>query len=146
MVFAPDAMARESVAAGATRWSAATGCEVALGEEGVPVTALRHIYVLEDGRLRSLCGRSTWDEARTGVVGIEIALEDPACSGEYAATHELGHALARVQGHAYDGVMADGHSPLKGERITVQSLAFVCQGLRCVAHVPEDDLGDVPHP
>lgn len=148
VAFSPDEAARPSFELAAARWSVAMGCEVTAGE-GVPVTATPLLFVVYDaddrptlftesapGR-KPLCGISIWDATLSHVEAIHIALEDSACTGEDAATHELGHALSTLRRHAVDGVMATGRTPEWSPLITEQSLALACAGTPCTAFVPE---------
>lgn len=150
VVFSPDEAARHDVEAAALRWSLAMNCEVVVEPGGVPVTATPLLFVEYDeaghattyaenvtGDLRALCGLSTWNEARTAVERIEIALEDVACSGEYAAAHELWHALVGERGHAASGVGAAADNPAKSEFIDEPSLMAVCTRRPCGGFEPE---------
>ncbi len=125
------------------------GCDVHVAPGGVPVTASRLLFVTYDaagnpttyeanapGR-KPLCGLSTWNEARTDVEAIRIALDDRACTGEYAAAHEMGHALVRARGHTLTGVLAGGHDVGKSDRIDDASLTAVCSMRPCGAFEPE---------
>lgn len=150
MAFRPDAAARPVFARAAARWSAATGCELREGEGGIPLSATPLLFVEydendfptlfpdnPDGTRRPLCGISIWNEALTRVASIHIALDDAACTGEDAATHEMGHALSGLRRHAADGVMAPGRSPEWSPFITEQSLALACAGTPCADPEPE---------
>jgi hypothetical protein len=149
VAFSPDEAARPSFELAAARWSVAMGCEVLEGEGGVPIVATPLLYVVYDaddrptlftesapGR-RPLCGISIWDATLSHVERIHIALEDSACTGEDAATHELGHALSKLRRHAHDGVMAPGRTPEWSPLITEQSLALACAGTPCTSFEPE---------
>jgi hypothetical protein len=149
VAFSPDEAARLAVKAIAARWSAAMGCDVHVAPDGIPVVATPRLFVTYDdegnpttyasnapGR-RQICGLSTWNAARTDVEQIRIALENGACSAEYAAAHEMGHALVRARGHTLTGVLAGGSSPGKSDRIDEASLAAVCSMRVCGAFAPE---------
>ncbi len=126
------------------------GCRIEASDAGVPVAASNLLFVeyADDGtptlyptnttgKLKPLCGISVWDASRSRVERIHIALHDTACTGEDAATHELGHALSALRRHAADGVMARGKTPEWSPVITEQSLALACAGTPCTAFVPE---------
>lgn len=147
VAFSPDEAARPDVEAAARRWSRAMGCPVAVGA-GIPVTATPLLFVVYDaegypttfgewapGR-RAICGLSMWNAERTDVERIEIALEG-ACGSEYAAAHELGHALVRRRGHTRTGVLAAGGSHGKSELIDEASLSAVCAARPCSGFEPE---------
>lgn len=151
VAFSPDEAARPAVEMAAARWSVATGCDVKAAPGGVPVTATLLLFVEYDadgnptlfdsnpsGTRKALCGISIWDETLTRVEAIHIALDDVACTGEDAATHELGHALAGLRRHAFDGVMAQGKTEAWSPLITEQSLALACAGTPCSVFEPED--------
>lgn len=144
--FAPDEGAMPAVAAAAVRWSAATGCDVRVAPDGVPVISAPRWYGIDgvDEPItepvigsRSLCGRSIWDDARTGVVVIYLSLEEPTCTAEYGALHEMGHALTGRQGHARDGALAGGGQPGASDVITLGTLEAVCTGIPCEHMTPE---------
>lgn len=149
MAFEPTEMARPAVEPAAARWSAAMGCDVTAGPGGIPVVASSRLYVEYDadgnsttfdtyapGR-KPICGLASWNAERTAVVSIRIALNDPACSGEYAAAHEMGHAIVGVQGHTLTGVLAAGNAPGKSTLIDEASLEAACSALPCQAFEPE---------
>jgi hypothetical protein len=147
VAFAPEPGAEQVVTRATERWSAATGCSVHSDPSGIPVVPSAQLFTSADGSvtaesnpdgsLKSLCGRTMWNADRTEVLVIRIAVRDSWCEPEYVAVHELGHALARVQGHALAGVMAPGQTPEASSIITPESLEFVCTGLPCVVMRPE---------
>lgn len=150
VAFGPDAGSRPGFELAAARWSVAMGCEVREGEGGIPITS-SHLLFVEydadgyptlfpdnpDGSRRALCGISIWNDARSGVESIHVALADTACTPEEAVGHELGHALSKLTRHAADGLMAPGRTPEWSPLITEQSLALACAGTPCTAFAPE---------
>jgi hypothetical protein len=134
VVFSPGPELEAETRSAASRWSAATGCDIHLGDGGLPIHAEPYVY---DPSARRVCGLSTWDDSRVSVQTIAVAMVDLSCLPPYTVLHEMGHALAGIQGHALAGVMAPGSSKAKSTRIDTASLDFVCGGLRCAERAPE---------
>jgi hypothetical protein len=117
----------------ASRWSAATGCDIRVEAGGIPLRAEDRVF--DQGK--RVCGLSTWDEARTGVQAIEVAMVDLSCLPPYTVLHEMGHAIANIQAHTLSGVMAAASSKAKSTRIDAASLQLVCLGIACTRFQPE---------
>jgi hypothetical protein len=138
-VLTPDAELLEETTRVAARWSAATGCDVRVGEGGAPVRLVPEI--IDNG------------EAVPGFTlpleggGFEIIVSplrfDPrAAPNDGVLAHELGHVLHPRDGHveAQPGFVAC--TPLMcgngGQGLITQAdLEYVCAGYDCAAFVPE---------
>lgn len=146
-VFSPAPELHDAAVTAAARWSAATGCDVRVGEGGLPIVAWPILFVeytpdgqtlLADhnvgGTMRSICGLADWDAADTEIERLHVAL---ACDEEDAVTHEMGHALARLKRHSLTGVMASGENEDRTHVIDAGSLELVCYSFPCASFVPE---------
>lgn len=118
----------------AARWSTASGCDIHVAGGGIPVRAQDYVFNEEGKRA---CGIATWNDERTAVLEIAVAVVDAACLPPYTVLHEMGHALAGIQGHTLSGVMADAASKAKSTRIDSASLQLACVGLHCSRFEPE---------
>ncbi len=148
VAFSPDEALRHVAEMAAARWSLATGCDVVVADDGVPMKGWQPALFVEytdDGRallasinhggtMRSICGLSSWNDDEPGVRFIDVSM---GCDVEYAVTHEMGHALAGVKGHAASGVLAEGDDPDRSPLIDEASLGGVCHTLPCRAPNPE---------
>jgi hypothetical protein len=130
MAFHPDPELQGAVAQAGARWSVATGCDVRAEEGGVPVYAYAHLYSTSEPD-REICGSATWSEDGAEVIRLDVSL---ACNDvEDTVTHEVGHALARLKGHSFTGVMASGMNEDRTGVIDASSLELVCYLFDCVA-------------
>jgi hypothetical protein len=147
VVVTPDGALLAETERAAERWSEATGCDVRVGEGGVPIVAWPRLFVeyTADGRalladinhggtMKPLCGLSSWTEDESAVRIIDVSL---ACDVGDAVTHELGHALAGLKRHSFTGMMAAGDNPARSRVIDAASLELVCYQLPCAAPSPE---------
>lgn len=124
VVLSPEAGLVASVEAGAARWSRATGCDVHVGEGGVPVVFATPI-LRPDG---------TEAPAATSEARDLVQVDPRHARRDEAVEHELGHVLGA--GHvASHGVMSGD----KGRTRTIDaaSLEAVCAVLPCLAFMPE---------
>lgn len=134
MAFDPVPELLQDTVSAAARWSVATGCDVRVESGGIPIRAEGY---LQDETGDAACGLATWDDARTGVQTISIAMVDIRCLPPYTVLHEMGHALADIQAHSLSGVMAAAASKGKSTRINAASLELVCRGMHCAHFEPE---------
>jgi len=148
MAFAPPPELLDATEAAAARWSAATGCDISVSDDGIPMKSWPHLFgeltadgkhnllsaINHGGTMRSLCGLSTWEEDAPTVRIIDIALD---CDVPDAVAHEMGHALAQLKRHSLTGVMADGKATARTHAIDSASLELVCYSLPCRAFEPE---------
>lgn len=142
-VLTPDADLLEETTAAADRWSKATGCDVRVGEGGMPVHL---VDVVIDGEGNPLPAHIVGGFHRGENAIYVTPLRDAG-----TVTHEIGHALVpRVDTAVYP----DGHhdpEAVEGPcdalmcpggglgHIKAQDLAMVCTGFACTAFAPESD-------
>jgi hypothetical protein len=110
----------------AARWAAATGCDVRVGEGGVPVFTVDALHTSE-GKIAA--GHASHDEAGA-CSSIEVWLY---YSDAATVPHEIGHCLGAA-GHSPSGLMTSGAGP---NQIDAASLALVCASAPCLAFNPE---------
>jgi hypothetical protein len=134
VVLSPEPDLEAETGSAARRWSVATGCDIHIGEGGLPIRSEAYVY---DPDATRMCGLATWDDARVAVQHVEVAMVDVACLPAYTVLHELCHALSGIQGHTLSGVCASGTSKDKSTRIDEPSLQLVCYGLHCSRFAPE---------
>lgn len=132
MVFSPVPELLEATELAAARWSAATGCDVRVGEGGVPVV---YVDPVADG-LVGIGGNG--ENASGGVYRYE---ETGACaqigqviehSTAQTVAHEIGHCIGQP-GHTEDGLM----SPFAKGALNAASLERVCDVFPCAWFNPE---------
>lgn len=134
LVFTPDEELLEATEEAAERWSLATGCDVTVGDGGIPVYLVTEVY--EDDH--PVCGQtmiySLHGETAIGYVEISASMP-PGCTDTTAVVlHEMGHALGPSRGHTDDGLMSwDG-----GNFIDETGLVSVCSDLECQDFNPEE--------
>lgn len=130
-VFSPDSSAHDITQTAAERWSAATGLNVCIGEQGIPVSWVDEILT-SDGRQ----ARGATKIVDCQAVSVRIASYAQLPSA--IATHEVGHVLSgkcnNEEGHSESGVM---HSPVVYDVIDQTSLGLVCSTANCLQFSPE---------
>jgi len=127
MTFDPAPALLEATEAAATRWSAATGCDVRVEAGGVPV---RFASAEERGGHQAAAVRNRV----TGEWSVGVAPSLLRWTAETLLTHELGHVLGCL-GHTTDGLMAETttlYAP-----IDASALDCVCSSLACALFAPE---------
>lgn len=130
-VFSPEAGLEAATQAAAERWSAATGCDVHLGEGGWWVLWAGEITIV-DAPAGTVGLGATYPDDRATWIARDQSLGDLT----FTVTHEMGHALRAERGHADSGLMAAAAKP--GALIDDASLSFVCATLPCEAFNPEE--------
>ena len=133
-VFSPSPEAYEYVARAAERWARATGCDVRVGEGGIPVVMVDEILDLDGNRAAGVSNVEACN-----VASIEIARY--ASRPSRVALHEMGHALSQPcnvydgTGHADTGIMTPDSA---ADVIDAASLSLICEGgLDCRTFNPE---------
>lgn len=121
----------ETVAA-AARWSQATGCDIHVGEGGVPIWLMPEIPY-EDRFVPGLTGY--YEDGR---LWIAVTPERQAV----VIPHEIGHVLHPHVGHVEDELPLEARQSLMSSgggagHITAADLEDVCSELACTAFVPE---------
>lgn len=125
-VFSPTDEVRAYVEPAAGRWSAATGCDIRVGEGGSPVSLVPFLPRLDSPE--SSNGRTERD---TREIWLSVTSPHPFAT----VAHEMGHALTNnAGGHSEGGLMA---FPIWSGAIDETSLALVCGVVRCPAFAPE---------
>lgn len=135
LVFSPSETFTLSTMAAAERWTRAAGLDVQVGEGGVSVEAQPRVFQPSSGE--EICAHTYRHEGR---IVIATAPSVACPSAAFLVTHEMGHILARRNGHADDGVMLDGHlrAPTQADYgITAASLELVCELAHCGSFSPE---------
>jgi hypothetical protein len=126
VVLSPGPVLVDATAAAAERWSEATGCDITLGEGGVPVTLALDV-LRPDGSQAP--GMVPADRSR-----IDINQRTGEAQRYRTIAHELGHLLG-ADHVASNGLMSD--QPGHVDAIDGESLAAVCAVLPCPAFRPE---------
>jgi len=133
-VFSPDPDLVSAVAVAAERWSAATGCEIALASDGVPVSLLDAIPTLAaefaNGYTTLLV---TEDGDFAGCSHIYVART--AQNVARTVLHEMAHCLGAMT-HSDSGLMAE--RPVGDPPIDAIALELVCVNLTCPERHPEN--------
>jgi hypothetical protein len=125
VVLSPGPVLVDATAAAAARWSAATGCDISLGEGGVPV-GLALSIPRPDGS--EAPGMTPADRSR-----IDINQRAGEPQRWRTVAHELGHVLG-VDEHVGAGIMGDVG---RLDVIDVAALASVCAHVPCSVMAPE---------
>lgn len=130
MVFSPVPELLDATVAQAARWSVATGCDIRVGEGGVPVVIAEQILAPDGTRRRGVAREES---------GVLVRIEIERATAIFSNTldtilgHEIGHVLGA---HAHAGcLMASpvvNHAP-----ICAADLEAVCASLACSAFNPE---------
>ncbi len=136
LVLTPDARLAAVTASWATQWSEATGCEVTVGEGGVPVLD-RDEALGSDGL--PTCGATERVQTPEGehlrTVAITIAKYPPARCAPWGAVlgHEIGHALGGTSEHADDpdSLLAEQTKTGKVHTCDAEAVAVVCAAIDC---------------
>ena len=134
LTFSVDPELAAPFAAAAERWSAATGCDVHLGDGGIPVR-----IVARDSADLFNAQANRYEPGVTVIdgAGIRISLApDWQTRAHLAPIHEMGHALSKRTGHCDDPAAVMYWNPKQGA-ITASDLVYVCALLPCQAFVPE---------
>lgn len=132
VVFSPEADIADLVESAAEQWSEATGCDVHLGQGGIPVRFVERI-TNEAGQPQ--CGVTHRLRADTGEIlgasDIEISTNraDRCHLTARDVLHETGHGLAPRRGHTSEGLMAA--VPNGVDYVDDVSRAFICGELGC---------------
>lgn len=130
MVFSPVPELLEATELATARWSAATGCDVRVGEGGVPVV---FVDPIADGLVGENGETAAGGVYRYELTGVCAQIGQVA---EYmtpqTVAHEMGHCIGQP-GHTEDGLM----SPYAKGQLNAASLQRVCDVFPCAAFVPE---------
>jgi hypothetical protein len=126
VAFSPDEALRLDVELAALRWGAATGCDVFVGDGGIPVLVVASVE-RPDGTQAP--GKTS--EARDR---IEVNVRSRPSQRTSTVLHEMGHALG--------GDHVGSRGVLSGEKgrvdvIDAPALESVCSRLPCAALSPE---------
>jgi hypothetical protein len=132
MVFSPDPEPADATSDAADRWSAATGCNVRVGEGGLRVMVLDQVIGRDGLSYKARVNFSGTPGNATPLV-MEIR-RDELADAQRLVLHEMGHALG---GHAHTatGVMRLSSDP--NAMIDKSSLDLVCANLACPDPDPE---------
>lgn len=127
-VFSPTPEAEPYVQAAVARWSRATGCDVRIGDGGIPVAMSDNIVTEEGDRMTGVSNRN-------GCEVYEIFIARYSVQPAAVTVHEVGHSLQNPCGpnsevHAPSGIMTYNSSE---DVIDEASLSLVCEGFDCRA-------------
>jgi hypothetical protein len=129
MAFDPDPEILEPARLAAARWAAATGCDITIGADGLPIVlADASAVTLADGTPRRAVYDADVGEIRYRRGSIELR------TAETMLAHELGHALGMLD-HDETGLMAE--TTELGALIDAAALEGVCAALACRDFLPE---------
>lgn len=137
-VLTPEPALLEETTRVAARWSAATGCNVRVGENGTPVRLVAQVMdgdVEQPGRTLPLEGGG-WE-----VVVSPLRLDARIHGQDTVLAHEVGHALNPHDGHveAAPGEKCTALMCSGGGLGTIiaADLEYVCDGYPCASFTPE---------
>jgi len=136
--FAPGPGLETELTSALERWSTATGFELSIDPDGIPVGFADHTMVWPDTGTEACAitaaaihGDDLWTRA--------VELSDPMPSGcpdvETQLLHELAHALAPHAKHGSRGLFSRN---VDGSTIDEAALMAVCAEAECPAFVPEE--------
>lgn len=133
VVFTPAPELLAETLAAAARWSAATGCDIRVGEGGIALRLVEERMPTPRGTLAhgaTYCASAPCK--RSGLV-IDVARDHAAVT----IPHEMGHALASTTDHVEDDENAlMFHTGGEGV-ILACDLVLVCGALDCALMTPE---------
>ena len=133
VVFSPEESLRIEVEATAARWAAATGCDIRVGEGGIPVRVSADLGLSSRGT--RVHGWTHCSDLEVPCKRSQLIIEVTADHKPATLAHELGHALPNRMDHLEgDALMG----PAGGAGlISAADLTYVCERLHCQAFVPE---------
>lgn len=131
--FAPAPDIADYVAWSADRWADATGREIGIAADGVPIISQPEIWTdwtevrseFQDG-FEPLCGLAVYNGQHWT---LYIATES-GCDLTVSTSHEIGHVLGPF-GHAPGGALAETGNPASTFWINETTLDWVCSKLYC---------------
>lgn len=132
-VFSPDDELLDETLDAAARWSATTGCDVSVGEGGMPVTLVAELLTSSGEYANGGATVYARDGAFDGCDGLTVA--ETTDDRARTVAHEMGHCLGAM-GHASDGLLM-ARPPTATEPINAAALALVCEALPCRVMAPE---------
>lgn len=132
VAFDPAPELLEATQRAAERWSAATGCDVRVDADGIPLVVLDEVI---DNAGKPTRGRTTtvWVDGVLRTDRIEYRRDSLDQVGRIVP-HEMGHAIGGY-GHSGAGIMRE--RPKATDVIDSSSLELVCATLDCAAFEPE---------
>lgn len=126
-VFTPTPEAEPYVAAAVERWSQATGCDVRIGEGGIPVAMAPEIISDKGDMMTGVSNRANCEV-------YEVFIAEYSTRKYETALHEVGHALHSpcdaAHAHTETGIMTYNS---REDRIDEASLSLICEGFDCRA-------------
>jgi hypothetical protein len=132
MVFSPVPELLEATEVAAARWSSATGCDIRVGEGGIPVTEESDMRD-SDGNVVSGKTPLVLDAStRAYIRCLSVTVSTDRNDG--VLPHEIGHCIGAA-GHTTEGLMSE--YPGDHDIINSVSLELVCQSLDCASFNPE---------
>lgn len=142
-VFTPTEAARDLTEAAVSRWAAATGLNITVGPNGIPVDLVEHIFDPATGDEK--CGATSYHRDANGVadavnyVQISTSAANRCLLPQQSLLHEMAHSLAPKapnNGHTEAGLMRSRQDPA-AKSIDAAALEVVCNELPCLTFAPE---------
>ncbi len=122
----------------AARWQAAIGCPVTVGDGGVPITLLDHVYDADNSDKEVIGLTDIYRDDNDAFWGpIDTFISRQTKEPEVTVAHEVGHILGAMT-HTAGGIM---HAwllrPIELNVIDGDALADVCASVACTIMKPE---------
>lgn len=133
VVFSPVPELLAETVAAAARWSAATGCDIRVGEGGIALRLVEERMITPRGTEahgRTYCPA---ESCRRSELVIEVARDHAAMT----VAHEMGHALEASFAHVDDDPSALMCHTGGNGTILASDLVLVCAALDCSVMTPE---------
>jgi hypothetical protein len=133
-VFSPEESLRAETLDAAARWSKATGCDVVVGEGGIPVRLVDDLGLSPRGT--RVHGWTHCPDTSTACTQSRLVIDLTPEHKPAAMAHEMGHALPAIMTHVQDEHALMDNSGGDG-LILAADLVQICSALPCQAFVPE---------
>lgn len=110
--FSPEPAVETATRRALVRWSNATGIELQITEDGIPVILQKDYPIIDDDLV---CGFS---DSNGGEITVTLKRENcDYWEFDSLVLHEIGHMITLHKGHSATGIMASGGSAVNRECI-----------------------------